>query len=188
MANVVNKTTTQYITSVHTPDYDSADWLINPDLSGVSGVDQKYWKVSGSPPAVVEMSQAEKDVVDKVYKEEDFSSSEDESTTTDTEYQQKYRKTIDTKAGDFIVRFYAEAGSNNAKVSVKFRVQVDDTTTISELEFPPDPTNGTGYHGISGEGKVTLTEGSHNFDVDYCSALTSYEAKIRRVRIDLRKI
>jgi hypothetical protein len=62
MANVLNKTSLQYLESVNTPDYPPADWMINPDLSAVAGVRQRYWKiVSGS---VVEMSQAEKDAVD----------------------------------------------------------------------------------------------------------------------------
>ena len=50
--------------SINTPDYPVADWLINPDVSAVSTVARKYWKVSGS--SVVEMSQAEKDVVDAI--------------------------------------------------------------------------------------------------------------------------
>lgn len=52
--------------SVNTPNYDTDDWLVNPDLSGVEGVAEYYWKVTGTPPggAVEEMNQAEKDVVD----------------------------------------------------------------------------------------------------------------------------
>ncbi len=62
MADVVNKTTLQHLRSVNTPDFPTADWLINPDLSAVAAVPNKYWKiVAGS---VVEMTQAEKDAVD----------------------------------------------------------------------------------------------------------------------------
>ncbi len=35
--------------------------LINPDLSAVQGVDQKYWKIQNG--SVVEMTQAEKDAI-----------------------------------------------------------------------------------------------------------------------------
>ncbi len=52
----------EYKPSVHTPDYDSGTWLHNPDLTAVSGVDQRYWKTVSE--TVVEMSQAEKDAVD----------------------------------------------------------------------------------------------------------------------------
>ena len=56
---------TSYHRSAHTPDYDAeVNKLVNPDVSGVSGVQQKYWKVSGSPLAVVEMTPSEKITID----------------------------------------------------------------------------------------------------------------------------
>jgi len=61
MAHVVHRTTVEYKASVHTPDYPSATWIIDPDLSALVGVATKYWKVSGE--SVLEMTQAEKDVV-----------------------------------------------------------------------------------------------------------------------------
>ena len=62
MSQVINKTTLVLLNSVNTPDYPTADWIINPDLSGLSAVAKKYWKISGSD--VVEMTQSEKDTVD----------------------------------------------------------------------------------------------------------------------------
>jgi hypothetical protein len=62
MATVINRETTELRISVNTPDYDEADWIINPDLSGVEGVLPHYWKISGDD--VVEMNQTEKDAVD----------------------------------------------------------------------------------------------------------------------------
>lgn len=62
MADVLNRTTMQLLSSVNTPDYPSSDWIINPDLSAVAGVAVKYWKVAGD--VVAEMDQSEKDVVD----------------------------------------------------------------------------------------------------------------------------
>ena len=72
MSNIINRTQRNdqgaliYLESVNTPDYSTDDWLINPDLSGVSGVAEKYWKVTGTPPggAVEEMNQSEKDAMD----------------------------------------------------------------------------------------------------------------------------
>jgi len=46
MANVLNITTKQYLECVNTPDYDPTVWIINPDLSAVSGVDQMYWYIN----------------------------------------------------------------------------------------------------------------------------------------------
>lgn len=62
MADVINRTTKAYLRSVNTPDYPTADWIVNPDLSSLVEVPQKYWKVVGD--TVVEMDQSEKDAVD----------------------------------------------------------------------------------------------------------------------------
>ena len=59
MANVVNRTTKQYLKSVNTPEYDVADWIINPV---VPNTDSKYWTITGD--VITEMSQGEKDAVD----------------------------------------------------------------------------------------------------------------------------
>lgn len=68
MSSVINRTTLAYKTSVNTPDYSETEWIINPDLSGVSEVPQKYWKIVGDD--VVEMDQAEKDAVDAAIAEQ----------------------------------------------------------------------------------------------------------------------
>ncbi len=62
MADVINRTTLEFLKSQHTPDFPVADWIINPDLSALSGVPAKYWKIVAD--TVVEMTQTEKDAVD----------------------------------------------------------------------------------------------------------------------------
>ncbi len=62
MATVVHRTTVEVRYSVNTPDFDSGTWIINPNLSALSGILNKYWKVSGND--VLEMTQGEKDTVD----------------------------------------------------------------------------------------------------------------------------
>ena len=62
MANVINRTTLEIRMSVNTPDYDPAEWLINPDLAYVDGVEYRYLKIDGE--SVVEMTDAEKATVD----------------------------------------------------------------------------------------------------------------------------
>jgi len=62
MATVFNRITKQLITSVNTPDYSVLDWVVNPDLSALENVPQKYWKVSGD--SVIEMTAQEKSAVD----------------------------------------------------------------------------------------------------------------------------
>lgn len=51
-----------YRESVNTPDFPPSEWIINPDISALRGVDEKYWKADGD--RVVAMSQSEKDAVD----------------------------------------------------------------------------------------------------------------------------
>lgn len=62
MGWVVNKSTKELKTSVHTPAYPPSDWLIDPDLSAVQGVPQKYWKISND--LIVEMNDTEKAAAD----------------------------------------------------------------------------------------------------------------------------
>lgn len=60
---VVANRVTGYLLSVNTPDYeDNPNALINPDLSSVSGIAQKYWKVDTGN--VAEMSSGEKTSLD----------------------------------------------------------------------------------------------------------------------------
>lgn len=62
MASVLNRQTKQFIRSVNTPDFDPTEWLINPDLSAVSDVEKKYWKIDKN--SVSEMTEQEKAAVD----------------------------------------------------------------------------------------------------------------------------
>lgn len=48
MAHVFNRTTGQFIPSAHTPDFDVADWVINPDLTATVGQPVKYWSILGT--------------------------------------------------------------------------------------------------------------------------------------------
>ena len=62
-----------YFTSVNTPDYDSENnKLVNPDVSGLSGVPYYYWKFDGDD-GLEEMSVGEKALIDSIL----FSTAED---------------------------------------------------------------------------------------------------------------
>ena len=58
MADVLNKTTFELRRSVNAPDYSDSDWLKNPDIDALAGVDKRYWILDGS--TVREMTTAEK--------------------------------------------------------------------------------------------------------------------------------
>ncbi len=62
MANVLNRTTKEYLTSVNTPDFDVSLWVINPDLSAVIGFASKYWIITGD--VVTLQNQAQRDITD----------------------------------------------------------------------------------------------------------------------------
>ncbi len=59
MASVLNRTTKQFLVSVNTPEYSTADWIHNPDMSPVAGVLSRYWVIEGD--TVREMTDTEKD-------------------------------------------------------------------------------------------------------------------------------
>lgn len=47
MADALHRTTKELRRSVHSPAYDPAEWIINPDLSAVTGVPQSRWIIDG---------------------------------------------------------------------------------------------------------------------------------------------
>lgn len=68
MANVIHRTTLQFIASANTPDYPEPTWKHGPDMTAVAAVPSRYWKAPADWNAVgagpVEMTQGEKDAVD----------------------------------------------------------------------------------------------------------------------------
>ena len=65
MANIArfkSGQTPEYLTSVHTPDYEGdPDVIVNPNISAVQNIDRKYWKRVGN--TIVEMTASEKQAV-----------------------------------------------------------------------------------------------------------------------------
>lgn len=62
MATVLQRTTKQLIASANTPDYPVDAWIIEPDLSAVTGQPAKYWTISGDTVSL--MDEAARDAVD----------------------------------------------------------------------------------------------------------------------------
>lgn len=79
MAAVLHKTNrpTDYRPIANTPDFPTADWFINPDISAVAGVDQKYWNLDNP---TTEMDAAAKAVVDAAQQAAQVTSSHEELT------------------------------------------------------------------------------------------------------------
>lgn len=62
MADVLNRTTREFIRSVHEPDYPVEEWIISPDLEAVTGFDSRYWVITGDVVSL--MDQAQRAAVD----------------------------------------------------------------------------------------------------------------------------
>lgn len=62
MANVLNRTTRQYIKSVNASKYPEKDWITNPDVSVVDAFRSDFWIVTGDVVSL--MPQVERDAVD----------------------------------------------------------------------------------------------------------------------------
>ncbi len=65
MADVIHRTTKQFLLSVNDPDYPTQDWIHGPIINGQNfrdaGVETKFVKISGD--TLTEMTQGEKDAV-----------------------------------------------------------------------------------------------------------------------------
>ncbi len=57
MADVLHRTTKEFRKSVHTPNFPTASWIINPDLSAVASLPVRHWKIVDD--TVVAMDAAE---------------------------------------------------------------------------------------------------------------------------------
>ena len=113
-----------------------------------------------------------------------YAESESTSSTTSGSYQRKLRLTTSSiAAGDYLIRWYFEysVGSNNKEIG--YRVQVDDSDTISEINVEPRSSN---YEPASGFKKITLSAGVHTVDIDYVD-LTNKTTYIRKARLEIRK-
>jgi len=66
MASVLHRTTKEFRSSVNTPDFDVGNWIINPDLSAVTGQPNKYWIIDPPGSDTVRLATApEQAVIDQ---------------------------------------------------------------------------------------------------------------------------
>lgn len=123
-----------------------------------------------------------------------FNSSEGESSTTSTTFQQKlvlFTGTI--PAGDYLVEWYVETKMSNGNTEDgDVRVRVNDTTDIGNWEVTgfviTGDTSAVGrYHGFSGFQEMTLGTGAHNITIDF-SANSGDTTFVRKARLRLEEI
>lgn len=117
-----------------------------------------------------------------------YEESDGESTTTSTSYQNKMQ--LDAAVPEdakFLLEWNAEITVSSSSGRVYFRVRLDDTDTLAELEYEPESSNQ--WESVGGGFIVKdLLAGSRQLDLDYKSSSGSYTAKIRRARARIRRI
>ena len=65
MSDVFNRTTGEFLQSVNTPAFDVADWIINPDLTAVTGNPVKFWIIDPVGSDTIRLANAaEQTVID----------------------------------------------------------------------------------------------------------------------------
>jgi len=157
MAAVLNRTTKQYIPSANTPDYPVVDWIINPDLSAVVDVPNKYWVITGD--VVSEMTQEEKDAYEDAQPRRTFQFWETGSApdTTSTTYQEGMSQTAKPmNAGEYRLTWSCElkltaTDALDSKAFAQFSIDSDVKVQVSH-----DQDDWTAY---SGWDRYNATEG-----------------------------
>ncbi len=125
----------------------------------------------------------------------EFQTAEDatETSTTSTTFVQKLRMTTGTlPAGDYRIGYYYEWAGSSASYSVGVQVQVDDTTTIHNMDNAPENINtfngGAQAQTEAGFQVVTLTNAAHNVDLDFRTMNAAGTAYISNVRLEIWRV
>lgn len=113
------------------------------------------------------------------------------SSTTSTTYQQKLRLTTTTlPAGSYLLKTSYRYTNEDDSYYTDIRLQVDDTTTVFEIEpsTGPNPTTQGQYRTGGALAVVALTAASHFIDLDYLTTKAQAIAYIASARISLWRI
>lgn len=113
-------------------------------------------------------------------------SSDAQSNTTATSYQQKLKATATYVAGTYLILWYAEVSLGAGNKLLNMRVQIDDATTIAESSVRPAVS---GYwESLSGFYRVALTAASHDIDIDWRSNAATYTSSIRNAKVQVMRV
>lgn len=108
--------------------------------------------------------------------------SEGESTTGSTTYQQKLRLTFTAEAALYLI-FWSFEAYDPGKKDVEVQGQINDADTFFEVALGADA-----YRGQSGFYPIVLTAGAKTIDIDYRSGKNNKTAAIRRARLMAIKV
>jgi len=114
--------------------------------------------------------------------------SESLSCTNSTNYKQKLRLSVSNlPAGIYRIGWYYELAFSSSCGAFKGKVELDDTTVLSDIVCKIAPIGKNYFRSESGFSNNNLS-GSHTIDIDYCSSKNRKVAYIRRARIELWRI
>jgi len=116
-----------------------------------------------------------------------WATSEAQSTTTSTSWQQKLRYSLTgVPAGNYRIGYQWEWRRNATGNDFEARVQIDDTTTVASMNYESKDTNS--WHLDQGFYIAVLTAGNHYIDIDYAGESASNTSYIRAARIECYRV
>ena len=193
MATVINRSTKSLFYSVNTPDYSDIDWIINPDLSQLTSVPQKYWKIYGD--LVLEMTTPEKAVVDAGIASNTFPPSMDvatsvSSSTTNTAYTTKLSFDINLEAIKEYEISYNFVWSYSATTSsFKYRLTHFKDELISLAQVSVTPTLATDILNVyNAKNFSVLTSGVYTIKLEFAAGASTKTATITEASLNIRRI
>ena len=116
-----------------------------------------------------------------------WATSEAQSTTTSTSWQQKLRYSLTgVPAGNYRIGYQWEWRRNATGNDFEASVQIDDTTTVASMNYESKYTNS--WHLDQGFYIAVLTAGNHYIDIDYAGESASNTSYIRAARIECYRV
>ena len=114
-------------------------------------------------------------------------SSDVQADTSLTSFQQKHRLTPSTLvSGTYIIVWSCELRASSANREVYLQAMLDGATVIALGDYRPTQANL--WLPVSGIYTTSLSASTHTVDLNWCAAVTSYAASIRRARIALWRV
>ena len=130
---------------MNTPDFPTAQWIINPDLSALTNVPTKYWKIVGD--TVVEMNSGEKAAVDNQY-----------LTQSGIDFQNSILQVINPDPFLGVSGTVAVSGGLNLVTNVPNLIFNDITAVVSDPNFTKNVLISVVYSTVSGTFGVVARE------------------------------
>ena len=120
--------------------------------------------------------------------------SEPLSITTSTNFQEKLSLNVNTATvtsgltDQYRLVWYYEWGYESASAEFNSRIQVDNIDDVGGINWRPSATSADTFAASSGFIDMTLSSGTHNFDLDYRSTSGGKAARIQRARLSLSRV